>query len=216
MEQNKVNRETILEQAVTSCLREMYRKSQPTGDYDEYVRKLQSGEIKEEPGNEIYRRHYLSQEEGQYIIEKHIIAYGMRDYWNDNLDTLLDFFDLGKKEITVKEGDFPNRREIVSTGDLSERFEYILQKYGVNEEDIEKMSSELKEMVKERVEECRAFYRHNREEHAFKFTIWLGCGSPTCNKEVVKKYWASQGANIEIVEHNPDKFWENDFYDDKN
>ena len=208
-----IDRDTIIRQAVGNILREMFRKSQPSGDYDEYVRKLNEGEIKEEPGSEIYKRHYLSREEYEYIVDKYVDAYGMRDKWNDYFDILIDFLGpSGKKEVSVKEDDFPSRREYCNLPEMVEIFKEKIKKFNLNEEQTTKLAEDLNNAVLERVNECREFYNHDREEHAFRFTVGLMCPSPTCNKEEVKKYWTKQGANIEIVEHDPETFWEKDYY----
>ena len=74
---NYLSRDMVIEQADLNCLREMYRKAQPSADYDEYERKLREGEIVEEIGQEIYRRHFLSKEEFQYIVDKYVHAFRM-------------------------------------------------------------------------------------------------------------------------------------------
>ena len=204
-----IDRKVILGQAIDNCLREMYRKSQPSGDYDEYVRQLQEGEIKEEPGNEIYRRHYLSQEEFQYIVDKYVEAYGMHDKWDDNFELLVEY--LGKdpcKEVRGDDGD----KHLVNLGTLKSKIKEALKDEFFDGEDLEKFSSKVMDIVLGRIEECRTYYRHGMEESSFRFAIALSYGSPTSNKEEVKKYWAKQGANIEIVEHNPDDFWGKDYY----
>lgn len=204
-----IDRKVILGQAINNCLREMYRKSQPSGDYDEYVRQLQEGEIKEEPGKEIYRRHYLSQEEFQYILDKYVIAYGMHDKWNDYFDLLVEY--LGKdpcKEVRDENGE----PHLINLGTLKNKIEEAIKDEFDDKENLEKISSMIMDAVLDRIEECRKYYKHDIEESSFRFAIALSYGSPTSNKEEVKKYWAERGANIEIVEHNPDDFWGKDYY----
>ena len=61
-----INKEKILEEAIKNCMREMYKKAQPSEDWDHIVYKYQSGELGK---NEIvYDRYYLSQEEFTYIL----------------------------------------------------------------------------------------------------------------------------------------------------
>jgi hypothetical protein len=39
----------------------------------------------------------------------------------------------------------------------------------------------------------------------------LGC-SPTTNKETVINYWKTQGVDLDIVDRDPNTFYENDAY----
>ena len=51
-----INKEKILEEAIKNCMREMYKKAQPSEDWDHIVYKYQSGELGK---NEIvYDRYY--------------------------------------------------------------------------------------------------------------------------------------------------------------
>ena len=86
-----IDRQIILEKAYNDCMREMYRKSQPSGDYDEYVRKVMDGEIDRE--ERVYTRHYLSRDEFEYILEKYKDAYNIRATWYDNVDVVKKYFD---------------------------------------------------------------------------------------------------------------------------
>ena len=216
---NNITRAGVIRQCEIDCLREMYRKSQPSGDYDEYVQKVNDGEIKEEIGNEIYRRHYLSREEYQYIVNKYISAYNLEDKWNDHFEILVHYLgNTAKTEITVEQDGFPQRKEYKQLDDISDIFVEVLKNnfaYLINEEisdeDLDKTANELKQAVLNRIEMCRTFYHHGIEKNSFRFNMGLGYGSPTSNKEEVIEYWKRQGIDIEIVDRNPDRFWENDF-----
>ena len=204
--ENFINRDTLLDEAELRCLREMYRKSQPAGDYDEYLRQLREGEIKEEIGEEIYRRHYLSREEFKYILDKYVNAYGMEDYWNKHFDLLEEY--MTKNGIIEKDDGFEH------LPDLEDIFKEMLKKW----EDVpyDCIAVALKEAVIERIEQCRNFYRHGTEEGEFRATVALACGSPTSNKEEVKNYWKKMGIDIEIIDRDPDKFWPKDYYEELN
>lgn len=205
---NQIDRKTVLGQAIDNCMREMYRKSQPSADFDEYARKLENGEIKEEPGDEIYRRHYLSMEEYSYIVDKYVTAYGMEDNWNNIFEILVEY--LGERGM-IEHGD-----NFEHLPDIEDVFKDILNHGKAEGMTNDAIAERLKKEVLGRIENCRKFFRHGAEENDFRITMALYCGSPTSNKDEVKKYWAKKGIDIEIVDRDPDKFWENDYYEELN
>lgn len=209
--ENYLDRDMILAEAEERCLCEMYRKSQPAGDYNEYVRKLNEGEIVEEIGDEIYRRHYLSQEETNYLLEKYIRCYGMYDKWNDYFDLLVEYMkENGKVAEKDSFRDLPHIKYMIS-----ETIKEYFFKEGDHEK-AEEAAEKISNLIFNRIEQCRNFYSHGREENNFKFHMLLSYGSPTTNKETVKAYWANKGIDIEIVDRDPDKFWSKDYYEELN
>ena len=71
----------------------------------------------------------------------------------------------------------------------------------------------LRELVIQRLNDCKNFYRFDREEDDFKASVALGA-SPTSNPETVRKYWKEKGVELEFVEKDPDTLWERDYYGD--
>ena len=70
-----LDRDNIIQRAVHECLEEMYAKAQPSANYKELIEKVKSGKIEDSHENPVYNRHYLSQEEFEYIKNKYIEAY---------------------------------------------------------------------------------------------------------------------------------------------
>lgn len=191
-----LTREKVLLEAYQDCLREMYAKAQPSASYDEYIQKVENGLIDESKEGEIYKRHYLSQEEYIYIIEKYIDAYALNDKWSEHCDLISEFFN------EVKWDKIESFDKIIDE---------ILSQKIQDAELRKKLSDEIFEKIIERIDTCRHFYRGNREESSFRFSIGLGC-SPISNKETVINYWQKQGKDITIVDHDPNTFFEKDMY----
>lgn len=96
-------RENVIKQAHHECLKEMYAKAQPSVDYDAIVDGVKNGTICDTDKDPVYARHYLSQEEFKYILNKYIDAYGMRSTWHPWLDTVRRYFDgKGMKDVWVE------------------------------------------------------------------------------------------------------------------
>ena len=81
-----INKEKILEEAIKNCMREMYKKAQPSEDWDHIVYKYQSGEISKD--EIVYDRYYLSQEEFTYILNKYLHAYRLEDRWPEYVEEM--------------------------------------------------------------------------------------------------------------------------------
>ena len=64
------------------------------------------------------------------------------------------------------------------------------------------------------MENCKNYYRYDREESNFSARVALGC-SPTSNQKTVIDYWKKQGVDVEIVERNPRLLWDMDYYGDE-
>lgn len=211
-----IDRQIILQKAYDDCMREMYRKSQPSGDYDDYVKKVKEGEIG--PDERVYIRHYLSRDEFEYILEKYKDAYNIRATWYDNVDVVKKYFDdkaIKDKwipERTDEDGfTHPGYRGYEELPDFKDKVLEILNDENVTAPDFNSLSEKIKNAVIERIETCQNFYRFDREESGFDVSVTLGA-SPTSNKDTVKEYWKDQGVEIEIEDRNPDNFWEIDKY----
>lgn len=177
------NRNDILCQALDECLYDMYKWSQPSIDLKELI---DSGYTftKED---KIYDRHYLSEENYKYIKDNYVYAYGMKDSWKDNFETLLSYLIEGglKDKWIERDGDQPGYRGYEKLPPLKDF---------IGEENTDKAISLIKE--------CRDFYYHDREENNFGINLALYMPSPTSNKEMVEKYWK---------EHDREDFSINDF-----
>ena len=218
-EELMLNRESVLEKAYHDCMVEMYRKSQPSASYDEYVKMYKAGVLRDDDHDRVYNRHYLSREEYEYILDKYVDAYGMSERWNDYVDTVKRYFGDESPNDTwvpekVDEDGFkhPGYRGYEYLPHFSKVIEGIIKDMvAKNEWDIEKVSMAIYDAVINRIETCQRFYKFDREESGFHVSVGLGA-SPTCNKDAVINYWKEKGVDIEIVDRNPDTFWEKDYY----
>lgn len=214
MKLKKINIDIVIEQVMHDCLCEMYKKAQPSADYDEYVRKLKSGELKEERGKEIYRRHYLPRKQYYSILNKYIDAFKLKDRWNDHIDMVIDYLgENAKEEVSVRKDGFPPTREYRQLDDISVIFEDCLKTkfatligFEISEEELNEVSNELKEALLQRIETCRTHFRSDYEVSYFEFNI--ASVSPTLNKEEVIDYWKTKGVDIEIIDRDTDEYYD--------
>lgn len=194
----QISRRKVLERAVDECLVEMCMKSQPSDSYEVLCDEYELGKIKRE--DKVYDRYYLSREEYDYIKEKYKDAYNIRNTWRGNCDLIIrDLSEGGYADGSVEDENGLKTRTIEKIAPISD---------SIGEDALGK--------VIERIKQIRDFYRFDREENSFDFTLSLGSASPTFNKKVVMDYWRSQNKDIEIVERDPSKFWENDEYGEEN
>lgn len=213
-------REDIIKEAIHECFKEMYAKSQPSVDYDELLEKFRNGEITEGKGETpIHDRYYLSIDEFVYIRDKYLNMYRMNNLWKSNVNFLRDnFTDGSHKDVYIPErtdenGDWhPGYRTSEHVPNLKEQFLYALdKKLNLGDEMREPIAEELYKIVLETIDNCRDFYRFDREEEQFGYAVALGA-SPCSNKETVIEYWKSQGVDLEIKDRNPLLLWEMDYY----
>jgi len=215
-----IDRDEILLEAYNKCIREMFAKAQPAADYDNLLAEYHAGKIDEKKDGPVYDRHYLSQEEFNYIIDKYMSAYKIYPEWKDDIEILEDYLKKGGikdkyiKSHTDKNGDYhPGYRDYEDVAPLKN---YILEI--MNEFDSSEVAKEVGEKIYDKTMElistCKNFYSFNRDEQKFRNTLCLGC-SPTSNKETVKKWWKEHyDVDIEIEERNPLLLWERDYYGD--
>lgn len=185
-----LDKDKIMEEAMIRCYREMYRKAQPRGNFDRYRRMIKNGELSKD--TRIYERHYLPQKEFEYILNKYVKAYRFENQWRSDVELILG---------NIKSGGY---KEIYKDGHKDIEHTKLQDKIG--EENVAK--------VIEFIEDLKDFYNFDRDEFEFRSSIALGC-SPTSNPETVKKYWESQGVNVDIDEKKDlteDDYWELDYY----
>ena len=189
-----LDRDRVINQAIKDCLREMYRKAQPRGNYDQYRRQIENGELSSD--TKIYERHYLPQAEFEYILNKYIKAYKICDDWSKDVKFIIDEIKLPIKKYTTKE----------DTLDLN---------YDQGPRTLaDQIGEENKNKVIKYLENLLNFYSFDREQSIFRGTISLGC-SPTSNPKTVKDYWKSQGVEVEIDEKEnltEEDYWRMDYY----
>lgn len=215
-----LDREKVLSKACHDCYREMYAKSQPPGDYEEYLRQYRAGELRDDDNDRVYNRHYLSKEEYDYIMDKYVDAYGMKEKWSEYVDIVKSYFDVGAikdkyiEEYTDDDGDFhTGYRSYEHLPHFSDTVSEMLKPYVENDNERNAVARQIYDSVVDRIETCKNFYRFDREESGFHVTIGLGA-SPTCNKQSVIDYWKERGVDVNIEDRNPDTFWEKDMYGD--
>lgn len=210
-----LDRDYVLEKAVNDCWREMFAKSQPPASLDEYILKAKRGEIS--PDERVIDHHYLSHDEYRYIIEKYMEAYNIKDPWYNYIDLVINYFgkdaiiDKWVPERTDEDGfTHPGHRGYDYLEDFSEDVKKILEENNIDCNKDE-LSDKIKKAVIDRIENCRNFYRFDREVSSFEFSVGFGL-SPSHNKEMVEKYWKEQGVDLKIEDRNPDTLWELDRY----
>ena len=190
-----LDRDKVLAKAVDDCLSEMYRKAQPSDSYTSLCTEFENGTL-ELDEKRVYDYFYLSEDEYVYIKDKYKDAYNIRERWSEYVNLIID---------NLKHGGLKNGYEKDSNG-MSHR---TAEKTPPIEEVIGK---EPAEKVFEAIEDIRDFYRFDREESAFDFTIGLGSASPTTNKDTVINSWKKLGIDVDIVDRDPLKFWDIDEY----
>lgn len=210
-----IDRDKILEQAYHDCMKEMYARSQPSVDYDQLLEDAKNGKIGKD--EQIYERYYLSQEEFEYVRNKYINAYGIKQHWIPDVEVLEDYLKNGGtkdkyiKAHTDEYGYHPGYRGYEKVKPILDQIHIILDKYGIDDKNIE---SDITETIFKTIEDCKNFYKFDREQSSFACSVALG-PSPTSNPEMVKEYWKSQGVDVDIEIRNPLLFWDQDYYGDE-
>lgn len=212
-----LSREDILERAYNECMTEMYAKSQPSANFNELLEGVKNGTIIDTPNDKVFERYYLSYEEFHYILNKYVELYGMSEKWTDYLETVERYFTgEGRKDIWIGEktdedgNKHPGYRSSEAVPHIKDTIYNILKQY-INDSNTQEIRDKIAKEVLSYVENCKNYYRYDREEHNFSARVALGC-SPTTNKNSVIEYWKKQGIDIEIVERNPRLLWDMDYY----
>lgn len=208
-----LDRKEILERAYHECMTEMYAKSQPSADYNQLLKDAQDGKISKD--EKVYERYYLSQAEFNHIREKYINAYKIKSSWKSNIELLESYLtEGGNKDKYIEAhadeyGYHPGFRSYEIVDPISKQIQDIIAKeIGEGHKEV---GNKILEAVMNTIKDCKEYYRFDREENDFNYSVALGA-SPCSNKETVEKYWETQGVNIKVEEPNPLLIWEKDYY----
>lgn len=208
-----LDRNEILEKAYHECIAEMYAKAQPSADYYQLLEDVKNGKIGKD--ERVYERYYLSNEEFKYILNKYKEAYNIKSHWKDDVEVVEKYIEKGgskNKYIeahTDKNGNYhPGYRSYEKVKPLKEQLFNVLKEYSLYDEN---MHNKLYDTVTNIIDTCKNFYKFDREESSFDFSVALGPSPTSCAKSVIQ-YWAHQGVDIEIKERNPLLLWEMDYY----
>ena len=215
-----INRDKVIETAIHDCFKEMYAKAQPPADYDNLLEEYRSGKIKKD--ERIYDRHYLSQEEFKYILDKYIKAYRMEKLWDEYIEIVEDYLTNGgnkDKYIPAKidKNGFkhPGYRSTEKVKPVKEQIKDILNDYSLTNDIKTELVDKISLAIISSISFCKQYYMFDREESQFSISITLGA-SPTSNKETVKEWWKENyNVDIEIEDRNPLLLWEMDEYEDE-
>lgn len=227
MKKYSLTRRDILNEAYERCFNEMYAKATPPlENVDEYIKKLKEdpAAAAEEGKDPLYRRHYLSQGELKYIVNKYEEAYHIKSEFRDDCDILIR--DLENKAPIDKYIDdyvdehgnhHPGYRSYEERPPMKERVMNKLDELidkgklpSFSSDDKEEVSGALAEMFKEFILERRNFYRFDGDQSGFEMSVYLGA-SPTSNKDDVIKYWKNKGVEVNPIDRDPEKLW---YYDE--
>lgn len=215
-----LNRDVIFQRAYDECLTEMYAKAQPSADYHQLIQDVKEGKIVDSDKDPIYARYYLSEAEFKYILNKYIDAYGLNETWTSNIEVLERYFSgEGRKDIYIPEKvdedgfKHPGYRSSEEVPHIKDSIEGVLADIIPNE-NICAIAKDISKTIFEYINNCKDYYRFDREEQNFSAGVALGC-SPTSNKETVIKYWKERGIDVEIKDRNPLLLWDIDYYEDE-
>lgn len=177
-----LNRETILKEAIYKCYKELYKRAQPSIDYDTL---LKEAKTKEDVKFPLYRRFYLSEQNYRYIVKMYMEAYRIDNEWLSNIELLKSYLrDGGTKDIFIKgDKEKPGYKSYAKTPKVKDV---------IGEENTDK--------VFELIDNCKDYYRFDNDSAKFSFNV-MNC-SPTSNKQEVIDYWKSKGVNIKIEDYD--------------
>jgi hypothetical protein len=181
----KTTREEIMNEAFERCLKEMYANSFPPVDFANLEKMAKEG--KDKPNDQLIMHYYLSMKEQDFIIDKYLEAYGIKNDFKDHCDVIKHYFEEPIKDKYIeRDGDNPGYRSYEHPEPL---------KNVIGEEAYNK--------VIEYLEMAKNFYRFDREEQSFRFSVFnLG---PNSSSERVKEYWKKQGVDLETEDRGEDE-----------
>lgn len=209
------DRDSVLDKAYHDCMREMYKRSQPSADYDQLIEDVKSGKIPKD--TRIYERYYLSMDEFIYIRDKYMKAYGLVEHWKPNIELLETYLNEGGTKDKwiperIDEDGFkhPGYRGYEEVPPIKKQIENLLSTKNIDTSIV----NDINNVVMNTINDCKKFYRFDRESDSFSASVALGA-SPTSNKDTVIEYWKSLGIDVKIEDRNPLLFWERDYYGDE-
>ena len=141
-------REDVLKQAYDECLRELFLNSEPPIDIEELFK---SG-FKDDENDKLIYKHSINEEDFDFILDDAMYAYGIKDDFHDNIETIKNDFERG----------VPMRGET---------------KYDLNflPPLKEKIGEENYNIVMEYLNQIKSFYRVDTEVSSFRSAItWSG------------------------------------------
>lgn len=214
-----ITRNDIIERAFIECMTEMYAKAQPSADYNQLINDYKDGKI--DKNDTVYDRYYLSVAEFDYIRKKYIEIYGLKETWRPNIEVLEEYLNNGGSKDKYIEAHTDDNglyhsgyRGYETVKPIKEQIKEILNTE-IGEGNVSNsIANKITDAVMNTIDDCKGFYRFDREESQFSASVALGA-SPTSNKDTVIKYWKSQGVDIQIEERNPFLIWERDYYGDE-
>lgn len=199
-----MTRRKVLEMASLACLKELYSKTQPAVDWDDFMEENRlyskayqqwkslheespekAGSILDFCGPRPYEFYYLPHKVFKEIADSYVEAYCI-----DSQQNLLDIIEILKnycKDPIVDKYVDENGgyRDYAHPDSLEEEIKKIL---GDIAEDNEYYQHTLQDKFFEFLDNAGKFYCWNRDLNAFNTTVYLG-PSPCSNKETVIKNW---------------------------
>ncbi len=170
---NYITRDKVISKAAHDMICEMYRRAQPSVDFDMYLECFKQG-ILDPDKCPIHNWHYLPMKVQVQIVEDYLKAYGASDQFKKWAEFLLDNFKNGGHRTVYK--DIFNTGEKVRTGEETEKLPELI-------------GDENAEKVYKLIEDYLGFYRTNMDEHSIRGAI-MEC--PTSNPEEVIKKWGPE------------------------
>lgn len=179
-------RKDVLLDAIKECMKELYKYSQPSVTWEEFVEQNKNWD---EKGPKPYEFYYLDKNLFDEICEAYIDAYRLDYDLKGIINILIDYLrdpiiDDYKDEYTDEYGDWhPGHRGYKHLDSLEDV---------IGEEAFKKTLDYL--------HKAGDFYRWDGDLNSFKTTVYLGA-SPSSNKEAVIKNWKEyRNKDIEIDE----------------
>lgn len=165
-----ITRRDVLSRACNEMIREMYWRSQPSVDIDEYIEKYKNGTLDKDK-DRCYEWHYLPMEIQTQIVDDYLEAYCADDQFKKSCKFLIDNFKNGGHREVHK--DVFGTGELIRTGEKTEKLDELIGK-------------ENAEKVYGLIEDFLMFYRTNMDEHTIRSAIFQ---CPTSNPKTVIEKW---------------------------
>jgi len=221
----ELTREDVLNKAYGECIREMFAKAQPAADWDNILEEYRAGKIDEKKDGPVYDRHYLSDKEFRYILDKYMQAYHIYSDWKSDVEVVEKYLsEGGNKDKYIPDwedehGHHPGYRSYEEVPPIKNLIADYIRSYmvikGEPEDNIQKWAQGITDIVMNDIATCKNYYSFNADEQKFRNTVFMRC-SPSGSIKTVKKWWKDHyNTDIDIEERNPLLFWERDYYGDE-